>query len=443
LPDVSDKPSAGAPAPIANGPLPCSVSKVLAAQCLNCHGATPIAGAPMPLATHADFHKQAVTQPSKKVHELVKLRINDTMRPMPPVTVMPAAEKTALDQWLASGAPAGGAEDASCAPAPAGSTGPSRDGTFGRVTPQPGETCYEFKIHGSFTSVDDSKFMVRRGELYEQFYYNVPWPAKSVATSFATIADNEKVLHHWLLFSTLEAQTHGNHFEAPLPTLIGTDPVLIHGWAVGAPNLSSDGHDSVGYELPDPGRVINVQMHFYNSTDTAQGDASSIQVCTVPRAMRKNIAAVSWLGSEDLNGNVWFGGAGMPPHKESTFTSTCTPGRRGVPANESIHILGFEPHMHRIGKNMKTSVLRAGGMMENVFDKPFSFGNETHYNVSVEVKPGDKLVTSCTFNNTNDVGVPFGESSDTEMCYQFVTAYPAHALSNGAPSLLGVTDACW
>jgi uncharacterized membrane protein len=120
---------------MANAVLPCSVSKVLAAQCGNCHAATPIAGAPMPLVTQADFHKQAVTQPAKKVHELAKLRINDTMRPMPPLTVMPAAEKTALDQWLTSGAPAGSAEDASCVPPTTGSRGPSRDGTFGRITP--------------------------------------------------------------------------------------------------------------------------------------------------------------------------------------------------------------------------------------------------------------------------------------------------------------------
>jgi hypothetical protein len=29
------------------------------------------------------------------------------------------------------------------------------------------------------------------------------------------------------------------------------------------------------------------------------------------------------------------------------------------------------------------------------------------------------------------------------MCYQFVFAWPAHALSNGAFSLLGVPDTCW
>ena len=99
--------------------------------------------------------------------------------------------------------------------------------------------------------------------------------------------------------------------------------------------------------------------------------------------------------------------------------------------------------MHHIGKHMKTVVNRKDGTSEVLFDEPFSFGNETHYYQDYELKPGEKLVTSCTFNNTNDFGVPFGESSDAEMCYQFVFAYPAHALSNRAPSILGVTDTCW
>jgi hypothetical protein len=92
---------------------------------------------------------------------------------------------------------------------------------------------------------------------------------------------------------------------------------------------------------------------------------------------------------------------------------------------------------------MKTDVKHANGMAETIFDKPFSFGNETHYFADYELKAGEQLITSCSFNNTNDFGVPFGESSDTEMCYQFTFAWPAHTISNGAASLLGVPDTCW
>jgi hypothetical protein len=434
----------GAPAAMSGSILPCGVSKIMVNSCQSCHGATPIGGAPMPLVSFEDFHKPATTQPTKQVYQLVQERIHDTTRPMPPMGELTATELSELDAWAQAGALSGAAADATCDTTPAAGSGSvaEMEHTRGRITPGPNETCYEFKVHASQTEVDDAKFSIRGGELYEQFYYKVPWPAGTVASAYATIADNAQVLHHWLLFSTNEPQTHGSHIEAPLPTLWGTDPVLLAGWAVGGPNLVAP--DDVGFELPDPaGRTINVQWHFYNSTQQAQLDASSVQICTVPKEMKQHIGGVTWLGTEDLGGNIWAGGPGMPPNQESKFTTTCNPGRRNLTADQSIHIIGFEPHMHRIGKRMQTSIRSMDGTVEDIFDKPFSFGNETHYYVDYELKPGQQLITTCTFLNDTDKGIPFGESSDTEMCYQFTFAYPAHAISNGAFSLLGVTDTCW
>jgi hypothetical protein len=400
----------------------------------------------MALVTYADLHKQAVTKPTLKVYELARDRIHATTSPMPPVEKMPATDVSVLDAWFAAAAPKGTAADATCAkPTTVGPTqgqGPGGgDGTYGRLTPAAGETCYEFPVHQSTTSLDKAKYDVGLGEHYEQFYYKVPWPDNSVATSYATIGDNKQVLHHWLLFSTDEGEAEGFHKTVPLPTLIGTNPVLLAGWAVGGPNLVAPG--DVGFELPNSGKTINVQWHFYNSTNTPQSDASTIQICVTPKAMRAHTGGVTWLGTEDLGGTVWTGGPGMPPHQVSKYTTSCRPGREGLGAADPIHIIGFEPHMHRIGQNMKTDIVRMGGKTDTVFDKPFNFGNETHYYVDVVVNPGETLNTTCQFNNDTDKGIPFGESSDSEMCYQFVFAWPAHALRNGAFSLLGVTDTCW
>jgi hypothetical protein len=430
-----------APAPAAADILPCNVSTALATNCQKCHAATPIGGAPMPLVTFADLHKAAVTKPTMKVYQLVQTRIHDQMKPMPPIGTLPAVDMTALDTWIQAGALTGPSTDATCMNAPP-TANPNKDGGSGPIVPGPGVTCYEFKTHQSTTMVDDVPYDVGPpGEHYEQFYFKVPWPKDTVATSYATISDNAAVLHHWLLFSTNETNPEGFHKTAPLPTLVGTNPVLLAGWAVGGPHLVAP--DQVGFELPDPGGTINVQWHFYNSTMTDQKDASKVQICTVPKAMVQHIGGVTWLGTENLGGNKWTLGAGMPAHMMSTFTTTCTPGRGGLAATDSIHIIGFEPHMHRLGKQMSTTIVHMDGTMEKIFDEPFSFGSETHYFKDVEVKPGEKLTTSCTFNNTTDKGVPFGESSDTEMCYQFTFAWPAHSIRNGAASLLGVTDTCW
>lgn len=414
--------------------MPCLVSETVAAKCGTCHGATPIGGAPMPLVTYADFMKPASTMPGMKVHELVKLRLHDAAKPMPPGGMLQSHEMAALDNWLDSGALPAPAGQAACTKLP-------ERAPITRLEPGPGETCYDFKVHASTTSVDDAPYDVGQGEHYEQFYYKAPWVDGSVATSFGGDYDNLKVLHHWLLFSTSEDQPEGAHITAPLPTLNGVNAQMLAGWAVGGPTtvLPKD----VGFQLPPKGGQLNVQWHFYNSTNEQQFDKSSVQVCTVPPGTRPHTAAVTWVGTEDLNGNVWLGGPGMPAKQESKFSGTCNPSRAGMDANEPIHIIGFTPHMHRIGTNAKATVNKKDGTKEVIFDNPFDFNYQVAYTRYYDLQPGDTLTAECTFNNTNNFGVPFGESSDSEMCYLFTVSWPARALDNGVPSLIGATNTCW
>jgi hypothetical protein len=80
----------------------------LGRQCLSCHGETLNLGAPMHLVTWADLHAPAPSDPSKKVFELVSVRVQDSERPMPPKMngKIAAADRTALASWCDQGAPA-------------------------------------------------------------------------------------------------------------------------------------------------------------------------------------------------------------------------------------------------------------------------------------------------------------------------------------------------
>jgi hypothetical protein len=216
---------------------------------------------------------------------------------------------------------------------------------------------------------------------------------------------------------------------------------LLAGWAVGGTNLAMP--EGVGFELPPQGTTLNVQWHYYNNGPTTATDHSVVQVCTVPKAMVQNVATVTWVGTEDLNGNKWFGGAGMPPHQKSQFEGTCDPLREGMNATDPIHIIGFWPHMHNLGVQMQAMVNHVDGTTTTIFDKPFDFNYQIHYMQNYDLMPGETLTARCTFNNTTDVGVPFGESTDTEMCYNFTFAYPAHSLENHVLSLIGATNTCW
>ena len=91
----------------AEGRIPCDVATILFNRCRSCHGSPTNLGAPMSLVTWADLQKPAVTDPSRKVYELVAARVRDSMRPMPPAQdgKIAAADKMRVVDWCMQGAP--------------------------------------------------------------------------------------------------------------------------------------------------------------------------------------------------------------------------------------------------------------------------------------------------------------------------------------------------
>jgi hypothetical protein len=394
----------------------------------------------MSLVSYADFMKPAYSQPTSKVHELTKQRLNDKAKPMPPGGEIAPEDLSALNAWLSDGAKAANPTEVACSDGTGGIDQPTSH-SMEPLVALPGETCYEFKNHGGQDRVDDTLYEIGPGEHYTSFYFNAPWPNDTVASRYGARFDNLRVLHHWLAFETDETNPEGSWVVSPLPTVNGVGANLIAGWAVGGTNIELP--EDVGFELPPHGKQINMQWHFYNSTPEMQTDKSAVQICTVPKAARAHTASITWVGTEDLNGNKWLGGAGMPPRQESEFEGTCNPLRAGMDPTEPIHIIGFWPHMHQLGTNMQTFINHKDGTKEKIFDKPFDFNKQVHYLHPYELQPGDTITARCRFNNTTDFGVAYGESSDTEMCYNFTFAWPAHALDNGVPSLIGATNTCW
>ena len=100
-------PEADAAVEHASSGLPCAVATVVREHCTLCHASSPVAGAPMPLTSHADFVAAAHSAPDKKVYELVLARVHNEKLPMPPVSQEPLSEEelATLDAWLAAGAP--------------------------------------------------------------------------------------------------------------------------------------------------------------------------------------------------------------------------------------------------------------------------------------------------------------------------------------------------
>jgi hypothetical protein len=451
----------------------------------------------MPLVTEADFQQvytvhttTGMVGQTLKLYELARIRINGTngVQKMPQGNPLSPGDLSMFDSWLATGAPpgtacvaptgSGGFNGAGSTPSEGGYLGagstPSAGGTLGAgATPsvggatgtgsspattngsiiapdtpdqcandptqfqplvaEPGETCYEFQVHGTSSATDKTKFTVQPGESYNQFYFDVPWPAGTLATRFGAKFDNVSVLHHWLAFGIASGgQPAGTVQPNVTGTTLGQGAELIGGWAVGGCNVVF-GKD-MGLKLPSSGQIM-IQWHHYNSTGGPAQDGTSVQFCTVPAGGRPNVGGLTFLGTENFNGL-----AGMPPGQVSKFSGTCT-NNSGKP----ITIVGYNPHMHLLGTNMTSVVTHMDGKQEPVFDHPFQFDHQVNYflNPGYVLQPGEKITSTCTFNNTTTASVAFGQSTKAEMCYQFTFAYPYGALNNGVISLIGATNTCW
>lgn len=416
--------------PPSSTPIPCDVQQA-AATCQGCHSSPTKFGAPMPLVTHEDFAKadyvvattQGMMGQTIKVAELARMRLNDSAAPMPPTTTeMAPAHRTVLDTWLAAGAVAGTEADRTCMI----DTMPPDTGVGGGLIARTelGEVCYDLPVHGGQTEDDTTKYDVTEGEHYAEWYYSVPWGAGEVASRFGAKFDNEQVLHHWLLYTDDSGQPPGSHHVVQGNT---SGAQLLAGWGAGGNDVEMP--DDVGLELPAPGTMIQVQWHFYNPTGQVQQDGTVVQVCTVPAGSRPKTASMTWLGTENLGGPFGMG------QGTQEFSGTCN-----NDSGADINIVMFWPHMHKLGRNMRSSI---NGV--DVFNKPFQHKDQIQYPMEPQIvlKPGESIVSTCTFMNDTGRSVGFGSSSDQEMCFQFAYAYPAHALDNGATGLNGASNNCW
>jgi hypothetical protein len=252
------------------------------------------------------------------------------------------------------------------------------------------------------------------------FTFRADHAADQRAIALQPLPDEVSRPHHWLLYGLDDVGARKDGEVGPCKA-IEPGAYLLGGFYPGSRDVVMP--SDVGLALPSgdsAGYVLEV--HYRDPGALELIDRTGVRVCTAsPTTIGSrvnNTAAVHFLGTE---------GICIPRLRQAyEVAGTCTPHTD----QGDIHILSVWPHMHGLGRRMTVTIKRKDGSSEALHDEPYSVSTTVlHETRDVVIRPGDKLETRCTYDNDQLVAVPFGEKASDEMCFAFVTAWPAGALS--------------
>jgi hypothetical protein len=234
--------------------------------------------------------------------------------------------------------------------------------------------------------------------------------SKRHAIAMGPMIQNLGIVHHVLLFQAKESVSNE---PVGCTATTAASWKLVTGWAPGGGNFELP--KEAGF--PVEGTVHWVlQVHYNNAKSLAgQTDNSGYQLCESDQ-LRPNDAGILAFGSMEFT---------IPP-RTAAFKMKCDYKLGADYAG--VKFFGASPHMHTRGTAISTERLPGGsGAPQMIFEqKPFSFENQENFKLDhKQVAPGDIMRTRCTWKNTGDTPIKFGEGTDDEMCFNFLAYYPA------------------
>lgn len=390
--------------PAVTGDLPCDVSSVLSTSCQSCHGATPKYGAPMSLVSYADLVAPSPRAKGLKTFENVLARLDAGTMPPAPNPPLPSADLATISAWVKAGAPPRDPKQA-CAV-----TGPE-------VKPKAEPKKLSCKPDLSLAPAHPWAVDPARPDDYVCYGVDVTPAKKRHVIGLGPRIDNDRVVHHILLFKTDEA-------VSPEPARCsGTPPGEWQLYAQWAP-----GGDAV--ELPKEAGFPEegtthwaLQIHYNNLQALAgQHDATGYDLCTTEE-LRPNDAGV--MASGDVNFKI--------PPRVAKYETTCTyPWGAGVfgdyrTPHPDVRVFSIMPHMHKLGRSVDVYKIDRGlTHRETIVEADnFTFGNQSTYLVDFNITQSSTIQTRCGWANPGDTPVRWGEKTGDEMCFAFMAYYPA------------------
>lgn len=159
------------------------------------------------------------------------------------------------------------------------------------------------------------------------------------------------------------------------------------------------------------GQQINLNLHLFNASDQAISGDSAILVKSqaTPPPM---LAEMMFAGTFNIS---------IPPGATRTVNGGCT-----MPAGVNQQLFALWPHMHQYATHQKVELVH-GATTSTLLDSAFAFDEQGYYPKAppVAVAGGDRVRVACTYTNTSNTTITFGDSSTKEMCFTGLYLYPA------------------
>jgi hypothetical protein len=168
-----------------------------------------------------------------------------------------------------------------------------------------------------------------------------------------------------------------------------------------------------------PNQMVKLEMHYLNATDQTQDVEATVDFYAADSVSIDHEASILFTGSPDVM---------IAPGETKTLHQFFTvPPYLDLSKSKIFAITG---HTHKLGTNVRVRVApsKTGPMTEVYAPSPFKWDEpETKtYNgdpFSIPVDGG--LDFECTWKNTTNQSVGFGESATDEMCFFWAYYYPS------------------
>ncbi|XP_060069273.1 dopamine beta-hydroxylase-like [Ylistrum balloti] len=251
--------------------------------------------------------------------------------------------------------------------------------------------------------------------------FKVPDTDTFHAVAFEPLISNRHVMHHMLLFGCdFDVEDTAPH---ECSAADGQCSSWLAQWTMGVEGKIYTPENAGVRFGKHSYRYMSLQIHWNNDLSAANfTDNSGMRIFYTTKLRQYDVGNVQ-IGQQYLE---------IPPHsihnESGGCSGTCTTSMLPHP----VYLTRTYIHMHYLGIRGLLEIYRDGKVSKRVaYDEEYDYRNSPIHvhDPPIEVKPGDEIRLTCTFDSLTGArqrnhSLYFGEGSDAEMCYAFVTYFP-------------------